>query len=249
MKIDLITCSDPREDTPPEKLVAFMNEFPNVEIGIQASTKQIGPGTARRAWFEKLMPMVRNNPRRLRMAMHVNLDYSDQMCRGMIPNDMAEWFNARRADGRPVIGRIQINGGGSIYRSFRDNDVAKMIGQNADREFIIQYDGGTRTLLRIEYLWCHRARFAILHDASGGNGISPEKWSAPFVFNRTGYSGGLRPENVTDELRKIAAVAGYADIWIDAEGGLKTPGTKTFDIDRAREYVRAANNWNRRFGR
>lgn len=249
MKLEMITCSDPREDTSPEKLVAFMNEFPNVEVAVQATPSKIAPGLPRRAWFEQLLPLVRNNPRPLNLAMHVNMEYCNDMCCGNIPDDIAHWFGARRADGAPVIRRWQLNGAGSHTRFFDDYAVAKMIHDNRKREFIMQYNGGARTLSRIENLQCHGVWVPVLYDASGGNGILPDVYSKPFKFHKTGYSGGLSPENITGQLDKIAAVAGYAHIWIDAEGGLKIPGTKTFDIDRAREYVRAANSWNKKFGR
>ena len=45
-------------------------------------------------------------------------------------------------------------------------------------------------------------------------------------------------------LDKIAKVAGNrTDTWIDAEGKLKTPGTKTFDIKIAKQYINAALKW------
>ena len=54
----------------------------------------------------------------------------------------------------------------------------------------------------------------------------------------------ISSENVIQNLDKIAKVAGNrTDIWIDAEGKLKTPGTKTFDINRAKQYINAAICW------
>ena len=261
MKIDTITCSDPREDTPPEKLVAFMNEFPNVEVAVQATPSKIGPGLARRAWFEQLLHLVRNNPVPLKLAMHVNMEYCDRMCTGQIPQGLREWFNARRINDMPVIRRWQINYSGSKTQVFDPGAMAEMIINHPNNEFIMQHNPQSdarnvwptirRETYRVGRLWCLPLcpRVSVLYDASGGNGKSPEKWLPPYEWCNTGYSGGLRPENVTDELHKIAAVADGAHIWIDAEGGLKTPGTKTFDFDRARDYVRAANNWNKQFGR
>ena len=58
-----------------------------------------------------------------------------------------------------------------------------------------------------------------------------------------GYSGGMSPENVVENLNQISSVVPKhrEDIWIDAEGKLKTDDK--FDIDRAANYVLAAEKW------
>ena len=84
--------------------------------------------------------------------------------------------------------------------------------------------------------------FSMLFDASGGRGISPDTWRAPVMPNhKMGYSGGLSPENVADNLDKINMVlpVGY-NTWIDAEGKLKDPDTKQFDTLRAEQYIQNA---------
>ncbi len=246
MKISTITCSDPREDTPIDKLVAFMNEFPDVEIAVQASKSKIGLGTPRNTWFNELLRAVRNNPRRLNLAMHINMEYCQKMCRGEIPDVLLPWFLARRADDNmPVIKRWQINYSGNKC-SFNLYDFANMLHAYSNHEFIMQNDS-TPTNNKVLQLLQERIipgdKFSVLYDASNGAGKSPDVWRAPYARIKTGYSGGLRPENIATELDKIAAVAGRRIIWVDAEGGLKKPGTKTFDIARAREYVSAIHQW------
>ncbi|MBO7066361.1 MAG: hypothetical protein J6W40_01925, partial [Alphaproteobacteria bacterium] len=57
-----------------------------------------------------------------------------------------------------------------------------------------------------------------------------------------GYSGGLSPENIADNLSKISQVTSADDmIWIDAEGKLKT--NDLFDVARARDYIKNVKNW------
>ena len=87
--------------------------------------------------------------------------------------------------------------------------------------------------------------FSMLFDASGGRGISPDTWNSPIYSNhKMGYSGGLSPENVADNLSKINGVLplGYTT-WIDAEGKLKDPETKQFDTMRAEQYIQNALRW------
>lgn len=68
-----------------------------------------------------------------------------------------------------------------------------------------------------------------LFDASFGTGKRAERWPSlisaiPFC----GYSGGLGPDNVHEELAKIG-VSGLA-YWIDMESGIRTAGR--FDLDK-----------------
>ena len=177
--------------------------------------------------------------------MHVNSDYCRQMCLGNVPVELGDWMAALREDGTPVIGRWQINFSGCKDVVFDYANLVQVIKNFADREFIMQYDS---SVLNGAHLMRLRANmtiptFSVLYDRSGGNGISPDQWPHPYPGINTGYSGGLRPENISDQLNKIADVAGNATIWIDAEGGLKTPGTKSFDFARARAYVNSANKW------
>ena len=245
MQISTITASDPREDTPVDKLVEFMNEYPDVEVAVQATPSKIAPGMPRNKWFAELFSAVRNNPRPLNLAMHVNMAYCDRMCMGRIPDDLADWFLASRMDGRPVIGRWQINFSGSNTGFLDYYSMAVMMSRFANREFIMQNDSSKSSEAHLARLGRHvaGATFSVLYDASSGNGVTPGHWAAPYPQRRTGYSGGLRPENIATQLDKIAAVAGDESVWIDAEGGLKNPGTKTFDLSRVRAYVAAVNKW------
>lgn len=251
MKISTITCSDPREDTSVDKLIEFMNEFSDVEIAVQASEAKIGMGTPRRVWFDELLHAVRNNPRRLNLAMHVNMEYCEKFSNGEIPADLAPWFFAVRSDDmQPVIKRWQINYSGSKC-SINPYRVMDMMGKYLDHEFIMQHNSTNASNMVLQRLqkigtWI---KFSVLYDASGGAGKLPTQWHAPYAHYKTGYSGGLGAENIAMQLDNIATVAGDRIVWIDAEGKLKIPGTKTFDIARAREYVLAANQWIKKSGR
>lgn len=250
MYISQVTCSDPREDTPVDKLIAFMKEFPEVEIAIQASESKMGPGKPRRAWFDELLRAVRNYPLRLNLAMHVNMEYCRHMCQGFVHDDLVPWFFAWRPDDKaPVIKRWQINYIGSKCLLSERGIDELLYKYSTGREFIIQHDSSpiaNKFLSRLQRL----ARlenpnaFSVLYDGSAGTGKLPAQWNAPYMNYKTGYSGGLGPENISAQLDKISAVVDCNKIiWIDAESSLKTPGTKTFDIARAREYVLAARQW------
>ena len=114
------------------------------------------------------------------------------------------------------------------------------------QEFIFQYNEKTKDA--IEKLHKSGAKFSLLFDASGGNGISPENWQKPiYAEHPMGYSGGLSPDNIVGNLKKIEKVVGDNEIWCDAEGKLKSQTLfeekALFDTDLARAYINRANQW------
>ena len=136
-----------------------------------------------------------------------------------------------------------IIGSKSKTKLFKTENIGKLMKNYPNREFIFQY--GASEYHRMQRLDKNVANFSLLYDTSGGAGKLTKNWRAPlFEKHPQGYAGGLSPENVVQNLDKISKVAGSrTDIWIDAEGKLKTPGTKTFDINRAKQYINAALNW------
>jgi hypothetical protein len=82
-------------------------------------------------------------------------------------------------------------------------------------------------------------------DSSYGYGICPDKWNPPVYNDRNmGYAGGLSPENVAQNLEKISQVVpkDYTT-WIDAEGKLMKPNSRTWDMKNVTNYVKNALAW------
>ena len=149
----------------------------------------------------------------------------------------------------PIIKRIQLNMPRLAAENINADALAKVFHDFKNQEFIVQYN--ERTKSAIEKLNKTGAKFSILFDASGGNGILPEIWQKPVYENHPfGYSGGISPENVSQNLDKIQNVTGKDyETWIDAEGRLKSLALfdekPLFDVENARAYVQNANRWMR----
>lgn len=243
MQLRYITCSDPREDTPVEEILRLSQIAPNVEIAVQAHPSKMSFDMPRRKWFESLLKESLTMPTAPNIAVHLNLDWCDKFCQGVLDPNLLDLFFLFRADGMPAIRRWQINIHGSKTKLFKRDNIAKLLLNSHNREFIFQY--GANEYHRMQRLDKTIANFSVLYDTSGGTGKLTKNWRAPlFETHPQGYAGGLSPENVYENLDKIAKVAGdRTDIWIDAEGKLKTPGTKTFDINRAKQYINTAIGW------
>ena len=242
MNLEYITCSDMREYNEIDDIINLGKTYPMSEFAIQAHPSKFSGWMPRYVWFETLMHASRVND--VNLAMHVNAEWRTEICRGNIPYEIKRMWDMRRDNGKPVIGRVQINiNGGKDSFKFYANKVANIIRAYPDIEFIFQYTPRQRT--RLNKLDRAGAAFSMLFDASGGRGISPRAWRAPVMPNhKMGYSGGLGPDNVFENLDKINLVVPAGDtIWIDAEGKLKDPETKQFDVARAGKYIQNALRW------
>lgn len=226
MRVSCCTLTGVDESTDLPTLTALSREFPIVEWGFLYSPKRQGlPGrypsadSLRRA-FTELSPEVR-------VALHV--------CGGGVPDllegesvvsELVELVAARN-------GRVQLN-----FNQTRDPlDLGQLIGfmsRHPALTVITQHNLANYWLWRLLRV---AANHAVLFDASGGRGLLPEAWPEPLPGVPCGYAGGLGPENLSEQLTRIQAVAGNAAIWVDMEGRLRTvgaDGVDRFDLGRCR---------------
>lgn len=103
--------------------------------------------------------------------------------------------------------RVQVNGALTL-------EEVQLLSHRA-REIIVQYNDNNAHLLSTE---CKNVSFLV--DASGGRGISPSKWVRPETSKAVGFAGGLGPNNLSNQLKEIAPVAGV-DSWVDMESQLR----------------------------
>jgi hypothetical protein len=150
-----------------------------------------------------------------RRLLETGLRFSAHVC-GDAARDIANGFN-------PTLdlsgfARLQINHGRMGSISEEVGNCAAFGARNGVRP-ALQCQGPFPALQGVDWLF----------DASFGTGKRADRWPSltskiPFC----GYSGGLGPDNVRDELAKIDT-PGVA-YWIDMESGVRTDGR--FDIDK-----------------
>ena len=240
MKLRYITCSDPREHNSIQDMVDLA-KLPHAEIAVQCHPSKMSAGMPRNVWFNDVLRVARNE-RNMNLAIHINMEWADSICaKGVIPDTVLNWMQITKCFHRPVIKRVQLNMPWATAININPDAVAQIIHDFPKHEFIFQYNKNTKDA--IEKLHQTGAKFSLLFDASGGKGIAPSAWQKPvYETHPMGYSGGISPENVVDNLEKInCLVPEKQKIWIDAEGKLKTDDK--FDIARARQYVLNAENW------
>lgn len=108
-----------------------------------------------------------------------------------------------------------------------------------DKEWIFQMDEVNDQLWKSA--WQADVRAVPLFDTSGGAGIMPDRWPAPFNNVYCGYAGGLGPENLAGQLRAIAtAVPGPVPVWIDMETRVRSDDDGVFDLKKCEKVLEIA---------
>ena len=245
MKLRYVTCSDPREHNSIKSIIDLAH-LPHAEIAVQCHPSKMSHGMPRNVWFEQLLHETLQTSR-VNLAIHINNEWSNDICtRGVIPDVILNWITLTRSYHYPLIKRIQLNMSKNTADNIKPSAIAKIIHDFPYQEFIFQYNDKTQNA--IKKLHKTGAKFSLLFDTSGGNGIQPAQWQKPvYKTHPMGYSGGISPENVMQNLDKINKVVGDNEIWIDAEGKLKSLNLfdekALFDIKLAQAYIRRANLW------
>lgn len=237
MIIDTITFSGADNSIEPAELllnIVMWNRNsvqPTIELGILLSAKNMGaPRYPTIEWLDELT--------KYNSIAHVEL--AGHMC-GAWARDMAAG-NFTFADSFPqywaVFKRIQINlkgYDGLVANTMFDN--LKKYGKN--KQYIIQMDGLHDWIL--DECLKQKINVAPLFDQSGGEGKTPAKWPTynNELIDRIGWAGGLGPDNLTEEINKIAETnKEYSHgidnwIWVDMESKIRT--NDKFDIKKCEQ--------------
>lgn len=82
-----------------------------------------------------------------------------------------------------------------------------------------------------------RMNFSVLYDGSGGHGRSPTEWKRPISGYVTGYAGGLGPDNIVSQIKKIEEQVGpYGRYWIDMESKVRTTDDR-LDLEKVESVL------------
>jgi hypothetical protein len=243
MNLKYITCSDPRESLQINDLIELTKISPKVEIGMQSHPSAMMSGLDRNIWFNQFLDWAGKQKTPVNIAMHVNYQWCDKMCTGIIPNEIAKWMQLRNVHtDAPVIKRWQLNIGDGT-NNFDAEKIARLIEMFPENDFLFPFNPYVQS--KISALYKTNAKFSLMYDSSYGYGICPDRWNPPVYNDRNmGYAGGLSPENVAQNLEKISQVVpkDYTT-WIDAEGKLMKPNSRTWDMKNVTNYVKNALAW------
>jgi hypothetical protein len=223
MKLRLVTATGADDSTQATDLIRISNDYPFVEWGLLISKSSAGNQRfPSNKWLESELPCILP----ANVSGHICGQWVRDLCEGkdnfFKEFEFIDFFN-----------RFQLN-----FHSLRDEcDVKKLetvLNKFEGKQIVFQLDG------KHDYIYKALAPFhpniIPLHDVSGGNGISPEKWNEP-IGDFTGYAGGISPANIRLVLSDLLKIVGNHNIWIDAESKLRSDDNQIFDIRKVRHYL------------
>lgn len=218
-------------------------EFPWVEWGILVSRRQEGSFRfPDRNWIARFLAAI--GPR-VNVSMHLCGQWVRRTLMGEnVWAELPEGIAARAQ-------RVQINTHAETLASTAS--MVNRLSELGDKEFIFQWDGVNDHLAHAVAGYGLKA--AALFDTSGGAGILPSKWPTPDLRLPCGYAGGLGPDNVSAQLRAIAAICGPPSsvaslctragvfegskaFWIDMERRVRTEDDSLLDLSKVRKVLR-----------
>lgn len=223
MMLERVTITGADDTTSIPQLVELSQEFPFAEWGILVSRRSEGSTRfPSRDWIDEFMAVSYG----LQLSMHICGAWVRQMFVGELRwEDLPSCF--------PVVERIQINTHAQQHAS--TSAFTDKLAERPNVQFIFQWDGVNDHLI-----YAAKAcglNVAALFDTSGGAGILPDKWVPPAHEFPCGYAGGLGPDNVVEQIRKIEAVCTKA-FWIDMERRVRTPDDSHLDMDSVRRVLK-----------
>lgn len=226
MKLKYVAITGADDGVKVEELNALQNEYPFVEWALLYMPERAGE---KRFPSEKWLKDFSANYKGAHRAMH--------LCGGAFLDFAAgkpEILNVMKG-----FRRIQLNlEFGNVDGKYDPQKLIKQIKAHPEHEFVIQYTEKRKNLLPV---LATIPNHAILFDGSAGAGVLPGSWPSPLAGHFCGYAGGLKPENIKDNIEKIAKAAGAAETWIDMESGVRTDDN--FDIGKVRQVLSIARPW------
>jgi hypothetical protein len=237
MLLNRVTVTGADDTVKPAELIELGQRYPFLEFGILLSPKSVGSSRFPTVkWQQELTWLLHGLRQKVQLSAHLCGDYVRQAFRGYsqeLEQNCPLW---------PYFGRTQLN----THGHQTPTNLPQLITLvqrflRSGKQTIFQFDGeNTNTLLEVSL----QTECAALFDISHGAGKSPDRWSRPFG-GYCGYAGGLSPDNVEDELKRIARQHGDDPAWIDAETKLFrwSDSGPVFDFREVERFAQAAKPW------
>ncbi len=233
MKIDRVAFTGADESVKPEDILRCVDDYPHVKtewaLLLSKSNEGKMPRYPALPWMQEFVnqAMKHVGDQKMTLAGHLQGRWLRGMCAGFgeFPIDRPTLW--------PYFQRIQLNFHG-IKTTVEDAFYTEL---HDPKQFIFQMDGVNEAIY-------HKAReyngidIVPLYDLSAGEGISPESWPKPVHPDLNGYAGGIGPDNIKEELKRLADL-GDVTIWIDMETKIRSDDNKKFELDRCRRVLDA----------
>lgn len=236
MILGQLTITGADDNTDQHDLVKIQQDYPFVEWGILFGNRDGRPRFPTAKWVQNLCD------KGLNLSCHLCSKWVDSFRVGnhLFANERSFEFG--------LFKRCQIN---THAERFIPHPNFPFLLADNPKQYIIQMDGVNNELFEATDFFLREedrdgARVVPLFDLSHGAGVSPEKWTdleqetgCPYC----GYAGGLGPENLEEQLKKLADTVGRATVWVDMETNVRNG--RDLDLKKVVKCLKIGEYWNR----
>lgn len=229
MKLRYVTITGADDSVSIDQMLELSDRYPFVEWGILVSKRQMGSFRfPSERWLAKLDEVLLANTD-INISMHVCGKWVRQTLMGEnIWDEIAGSLDSHAQ-------RVQINTHAEPHAS--TVGMAKCLEALWAREIIFQWDGVNDHLAHA--MASYGINTAALFDTSGGAGILPGSWPEPDRRLPCGYAGGLGPDNVVEQIRKIEDICGDRTVWIDMERRVRSEDDSRLDMNKVERVLKS----------
>lgn len=234
--LNKVTITGASDDTSLQDMLQIQKEYPFVEWGILLSANLAGKSKRFPSfqWINELEQFQNETNNSLKLSGHLCGTFVDRFLQKKItrfsPDSVISSLYSIITSN--LFGRIQVNTHGEPHKYNQENLIYN-INLNPNVEYISQFDKIN------DYIFFLQQRnienISALYDLSHGAGVLPEKWDAPLQNIKTGYAGGLSPENIKQQLDILENVVEDKIVWVDVETMVRTD--EYLDLEKTRKFL------------
>jgi hypothetical protein len=229
MKLKYVTLTGADDAVNGEEMLAISEQYPFVEWGILFSKSKIGQSRyPSRDWVEQFaaVPII---------------NFSAHLCGKWVEESLGGEIAFLEESYSKLFRRIQFNMGRErLSSSFLNSKFVSAVRDSHDKNYMSFIFGGGYNVSPPAKTFIENG-ICPLFDASGGRGIKAKEWPKPIEGVFCGYAGGLGPDNLKEELKRIEEVVEGREVWIDMESGIRTEDR--LDLDKCRKVLEICQDW------
>lgn len=217
----------------PEDLLPLSKKYPFVEWGILCSKTAMGGNRfPSQEWLFELADLKTIHRDDLNLSCHL----CGRWVRELLKNKM-DFIDELTPDIWRIFDRVQINTHAEKHGALPEAFAFLALLQ--EKEFIIQYDNVNTKIISLAK--AAGVNYSALFDLSHGIGVLPEFWPNLLPDVKCGYAGGLAPENLEEQIKRIEEKAGQTEIWIDMETHVRSDYDRLFDLKKVETCLEIAS--------
>jgi hypothetical protein len=231
MKLKNVTIIGADDSVTPKDLIDMSAQYPFVEWGILLSrSKQGSKRFPSRAWIQKLCSLAQDSHTRPGISWQLCGAWLEDLCMGKIscPHLKTDAYD-----------RLALIFNAHNYK-FSFGLFLERLSEMKEKghHIIFQMDGVNDILVHLAKRAGIKAQ--ALFDLSHGTGKTPNGWPSPLPGIKCGYAGGIGPDNIQQELQKIAAVTACTSTWIAIETKVRSHNGQSLDLKKVAQCLSAA---------